>query len=152
MGGQIMRNVFVTILLTLAFSVSIEGRDNWWPGIDDQKHVATTVRTTQTTTRKEIDVEIICKDGDGVPTVGGWEKLVGTSLTKTECINKVKSQYETNETGGRHGPDHGHFAILLNGATYRKDCPDSGCECYAEIGMIGWNSNTNWESCKFSHV
>ena len=68
--------------------------------------VRTTTRTRETTTRKHIDVEVTCDDGDGV---GGYEILVGTSLTKTECINKVKAQYYTNETGGRDAHDHVHM-------------------------------------------
>ena len=76
----------------------------------------------------------VCKIGDGV---GGSEKKLPDLYTLQQCIDAVRLQY----------PD-------ANGATMNLPCDgsengfDDVCECYAEFGMTGWNSDQSWQSCK----
>ena len=72
----------------------------------------------------------VCKIGDGV---GGSEKKLSDLYTLQQCIDAVRLQYPN-----------------ANGATMNLPCdgPANKCECYAEFGMTGWNSDQSWQSCK----
>lgn len=74
----------------------------------------------------------MCKTGDGTAGPKGSEtdtQQLFSSLK--ECINYVKENY----------PD-------ANGATIQTDCTDS-CKCFAEFGMVDWNTNSKYKSCMY---
>eukprot|EP01045_Picozoa_sp_COSAG04_P014325 COSAG04_NODE_1066_length_8488_cov_2.933246_5_plen_181_part_01 len=72
--------------------------------------------------------EFICEmeTGDGI---GGTETQIGDAASPQACAQMVR----------RTQPD-------ANGATYSNT---GGMGCYAEFGMTGANSDTNWRTCRF---
>ena len=85
---------------------------------------------TQLTAPLVPDTESTCPmmPGDGT---GGPEVYVGSAVTSEECAALVQATWPT-----------------ANGATYSANGDDA---CYAEFGMTGHNSNSDWQTCLFYH-